>query len=109
MARPVHRTIARASRKVPGVRHLPVLQLLAIAEVILLARRHIVRLEPHERRRLLVLVRQARGRRGKLTPREQDELSTLVAKTGPRELLGEAVRLSPVPFPGLVSRRVKRS
>ena len=43
-------------------------RLLAAAQVVMLARRHWLRLEPHERRRLLTLVRMAGGRRGRLTP-----------------------------------------
>lgn len=108
MGHTVNHTIARASKKVPGLRRLPMLKLIAVAEVIIIVREHFVRLDPYERRRLVTLVRRARGRRGRLTPVEQDELSKLVAKTGPRELFGRsAEKLSPVPVPGMVGRRMK--
>jgi hypothetical protein len=78
----------------------PVLKLLAAAEIALLARDHFLRLNPHERRRLLQLVRTGHGRRRNLSEREQDELATLIASMEPRLLAGEAMdRLSPVPLP----------
>jgi hypothetical protein len=85
---------------VPGLRRLPILKLLAIAEIALLAREHVGKLEPHERRRLVHLVRLGRGRRRELTPQEREELSALVAKAEPRLFFGAAAdRLSPVPIP----------
>ncbi|HSO98146.1 MAG TPA: hypothetical protein VLP43_04280 [Solirubrobacteraceae bacterium] len=96
----INRTISGASRRVPGLRRLPVFQLLALAEVLLLAQRHVVRLTPSERRRVLELVRTGRGRRRNLTPLEHAELADLVEKAAPREFLAAAVhRVSPVPFP----------
>jgi hypothetical protein len=108
MGSTVNHVIASTSKKVPGLRRLPMLKLIAVAEVIIIVREHFVRLDPHERRRLVTLVGRARGRRGRLTPVEKDELSMLVAKTGPRELFGRtAEKLSPVPVPGPVGRRMK--
>lgn len=96
----VNRVIAVASHRVPGLRRLPVLKLLAIAEVALLAREHLGKLEPHERRRLLHLVRLGRGRRRELTLEERDELSALLAKAEPRLFIGTAAgKLSPIPIP----------
>lgn len=104
--RPLHRTIDRVSRRVPGLRRLPVLRLLALGEVAILAQQHLARLTPEERRRLVELVRVGHGRRQNLTLRERDELSELVAKAAPREFAAHAVqRLSPVPIPGPVVRR----
>lgn len=92
--------IAKASQRVPGLRRVPVVKLLSAAEVALLARDHVSRLSPSERRRLLVLVRVGHGRRSRLTGAEQDELEGLLAKLQPRMLVGTAVdRLSPVPLP----------
>lgn len=75
-------------------------RLLSIAEVGLIARDHVLRLTPQERRRLLRLIRVARGRPSHLSRQERDELAGLVAKLEPRLLAGEAVkRLSPIPLP----------
>ena len=75
-------------------------RLLAAAQVVMLARRHWHRLEPHERRRVITLVRVAGGRRGRLTPAERLELVRLIAKADPKLFAGlVAQKLSPVPFP----------
>jgi hypothetical protein len=96
----VTRSIGAAAGKVPGLRRIPVLKLVAVAEVGMLAHHHLMRLEPVERRRLLGLVRAARGRPSKLTESERIELAGLVAKLEPRLLAGEAAnRLSPFPLP----------
>jgi hypothetical protein len=76
------------------------LKLLAAAEVAMLARDHMLRLTPPERRRLIALVRIGRGGRSRLTDAERDELERLLDKLQGRRLLGHAVdRLSPVPLP----------
>ena len=76
------------------------LKLLAIAEVLLLARDHILWLTPTERRRFLQLIRLGRGRRRNLSDVERLELATLIAKMEPRLFAGETVdRLSPLPLP----------
>jgi hypothetical protein len=94
------RTLTRAAAKAPGVRRLPVVKLLAAAEVAVLARDHVQRLTPAERRRVLTLVRIGRGRPSHLTQADREELSALVAKAEPRLLAGEAVdALSPFPLP----------
>jgi hypothetical protein len=96
----ITRGIARGSERIPALRGLPVLRLLAVAEVLLLARQHVARLEPHERRRLVELVRIGRGRRRHLTPQQREELAALIEKAAPRQFVAEAVsRLSPVPLP----------
>jgi hypothetical protein len=77
-----------------------VLKLLAVGEVALLARSHLARLTPEERRRFVQLLREGRGRASNLSPAERDELQGLIAKTEPRLFAGLAVdRLSPVPLP----------
>lgn len=71
-----------------------------LADVALLAREHIERLTPAERRRLVLLVRDARGRKRNLSDREREELEQLVAKAEPRLFAREAAeRISPVPLP----------
>lgn len=101
MPRPLsHRLIARGATRIPGLRRLPMLKLLAIGEIALLARDHVSLLEPAERRRLLELVRKGRGRTRNLTAEERDELTRLVAKAEPRRFAGLALdKLSPVPLP----------
>jgi hypothetical protein len=96
----VTHALGRATERVPGLRRLPVVKLLAVAEIALLAHDHLVRLSPAERRRVLTLVRTGRGGRSRLTAGERSELEGLLAKLAPRELMGDAVdRLSPVPLP----------
>lgn len=76
------------------------MRLLLLGEVVLLARSHIERLEPRERRRLVVLMREARGRPRNLGPGDRQELQSLVAKAEPKLFAAEAVqKLSPVPLP----------
>jgi hypothetical protein len=85
------------------------LKLLAVAEVALLAQQHVALLSPQERRRLLTLVRLGRGRRRNLTLREREELAALVAKVQPRRFAATAAgKLSPVPIPRPVVRRIAR-
>jgi hypothetical protein len=75
----------------------------------LLARDHITRLDPAERRRFLELMRRGRGRRRNLTESERAELAALLAKANPRLFVGlVADRLSPVPLPRRVVRGKRR-
>lgn len=86
--------VKRVSRGVPLAR------LLLVAEVAMIAGRHLGRLDAAQRRRLLVLLVRARGRPRSLSAREQVELGALVARLEPRLFFGTAVRrLSPVPLP----------
>ncbi len=69
-----------------------------LAEVAILAKDHIERLEPAERRRLVVLVRDAKGRPGNLSARQRGELEALVAKLEPKLFASKAAeRFSPFP------------
>jgi hypothetical protein len=110
-ARYTAKVVARAAERVPGLRRVPVMKLVAFAEVARLARDHYERLEPRERRRVVVLLRKARGRASNLSRREREELSRLVAKLEPRLFAGQAAdMLSPLPLPNRVVRgRGKRS
>ncbi|MEA2295804.1 MAG: hypothetical protein QOE86_3443 [Solirubrobacteraceae bacterium] len=95
-----HRLLAHGARRIPGLRRLPMLKLLAIGEIALLARNHVARLDAAERRRLIELVRKGRGRSRNLSDDERAELSALVAKAEPRRFAGlVADKLSPVPLP----------
>jgi len=81
-------------------RGVPVARLLLVAEVAVLAQRHLSKLDRAERRRLLTLLVRARGRPRSLTTAERREFGYLVARLEPRLLLGAAVRrVSPVPVP----------
>jgi hypothetical protein len=81
-------------------RGFPVLGLLAAAEVAMIARDHFTKLDGTQRRRLIELVRQARGRPGSLSEAEHKELDALVATLEPRLFAGSAAaRFSPVPIP----------
>jgi hypothetical protein len=78
----------------------PVARLLLVAEVAILAQRHLSKLDPSQRRRLFTLLVRARGRPRSLTASERREFLYFVARLEPRLLLGTAVRrLSPVPLP----------
>jgi hypothetical protein len=90
--------VARAVGKLPLVRNLPVARLVVLAEVAILAKDHIERLEPAERRKLVVLLRDAKGRPGNLSDRQRRELESLVAKLEPKLFASKAIdRFSPFP------------
>ena len=96
----VNRSLGRVAERVPGIRRIPVVALLSAAEVAILAKDHVQRLTPAQRRRLVHLVRTGRGRTNRLTPRERTELEGLLATLEPRRLLGDAAdKLSPLPLP----------
>jgi len=85
------------TRLAPG---LPLGGLLLTADVALLAGKHVSKLDRDQRRKLLALVRQARGRPSSLAEDERRELFTLLAILEPRLFVGAAVgRISPVPVP----------
>lgn len=78
------------------LRDLPWLRIVAIGQIALLARRHLTKLDSHERRRLADLTRRARS----LTPEERNELKDLVAKLEPGVFAGAAAqRFSPFRVP----------
>ncbi|SRR5579875_447282 len=99
----------RAAKRIPYLRRLPVARLLALGEVLLLAKAHAELLTPAERRRLLRLLRQAGARPGRLSPAQRAELEKLIDKAQPRLFVGEAAqRLSPVPLPKRLVRGPSR-
>jgi hypothetical protein len=102
--------IAHGVSRVPGLKRLPVLKLLAIGEIALLARTHVTKLTAAERRRLVELVRKGRGRPSKLTVDEREELQRLVATAEPRLFVGEAAdKLSPIPLPKRLVRGPRKA
>ena len=95
------RALPRAIKRVPGLRHLPVVKLLLIGELALVARQHLQHLDAAERRRLAELVRRGRG----MSVAEREELRGLVGKLDSRAFAGSALqRLSPVPLPKRFTR-----
>jgi hypothetical protein len=96
----VTRNVGRITRRVPGLRRVPVVALISAAELALVARDHLMLLTPGERRRLITLVRIGRGRRDRLTAAERRELEMLMGKLQARRFMGDAfTRLSPVRLP----------
>jgi hypothetical protein len=100
-------SIGRLAQKLPGFKRIPIVKLLMVGEVVLLAREHYERLSPPERRRLMLLLRDAKGRPSTLSEEEHAELEELLEKAAPRLFAAEAAdRLSPVPIPGLIKRKI---
>jgi hypothetical protein len=93
------------ARKVPGLKRIPIAKLIVVGEVAMLARTHVERLDPDERRRFLSLMARARGRSRNLSSRDRAEFAALTAKLEPRLFAGlVADRFSPVPLPRRVVR-----
>jgi hypothetical protein len=83
------------------LRRMPFFKVLAIAQTVLLARRHVRQLDANDRRRLRELVRRGRS----MSPAERDELRRLLAKIEPRAFAAAAAdRFSPVPLRWLAGR-----
>jgi hypothetical protein len=103
----VTHTVGRVAERLPGLRRLPVMRLLVAGELILLARDHIEKLTPGERRRLVVLIRDARGRPANLSRRQRNELEALIAKAEPQLFANTAIdKISPVPIPDRLKPRL---
>lgn len=101
------RLIVRGVERVPLLKRLPLVELLLAAEVVALAKDHFERLTVEDRRRLVVLLRTAKGRPSRLSGAEQDELRAIVAKAEPRHFAATAVnKLSPVPVPARIRDRI---
>ena len=58
----------RAAQRLPGLRRVPLARLVILAELAMLAKAHFERLTPQERRRLVVLVRNAGAGRATCRP-----------------------------------------
>lgn len=82
---------------------LPFFRLLAIAQTVLLVRRHLRMLDGGDRRRLAELVRRGRS----MSPAEREELRHVLAKLEPRAFAAAAAdTFSPVHVPRWVKRRM---
>jgi hypothetical protein len=87
------------------VRRMPFFKVLAVGQAALLARRHLRRLDPAERRRLGQLVLHAHH----LKASERDEVRRLVGKLAPRAFAIAAVNtFSPVRLPRRLAGRTAR-
>ena len=75
-----------------ALKAVPAARLIVIGELMLLAREHLLKLEPQERRRIVELVRRGRGRPRNLSDRDRRELARLVEKAEPREFLRSAAK-----------------
>jgi hypothetical protein len=90
--------VARAAERLPVLKRLPLARLVILAEVAMLARDHFERLTPRERRRLMVLVKNAAGRPRSIGEKERRELEQLIAKIEPKLFASKAIeRFSPIP------------
>lgn len=86
-----------AKRLAHGV---PLARVLLVAQLALIAGRHVRKLDGGERARLVALISRSRGRLSSLSASERLELARLVAKLEPRLFMGTALRrISPVPLP----------
>jgi hypothetical protein len=87
------------------LRRMPFFKVLAIAQTVLLARRHFRRLDGQDRRRMRELM--MRGRQ--ITPAERDELRRLLSKLEPGEFAAATANaFSPVPLPRRLLARLMR-
>jgi hypothetical protein len=76
---------------------MPLARLVLLAELGMLAKVHFERLTPAERRRIVLLLKEARGLPQNLSEPERRELNKLVAKVEPKAFATEAVeRFSPI-------------
>lgn len=97
----LRRALPRLVTRIPGLKRVPVLKVLAVAELAQVARRHLQHLDAGQRRRLAELLRQGR----KLSAAERQERRDLLAALEPRAFAGSAVkRLSPIPLPKWLTR-----
>lgn len=88
---------ARVAQRLPGLRRVPLARLVLLAELGMLAKIHYERLTPAERRRIVLLLKEARGWPQNLPERERKELNKLVAKVEPKAFADAAVeRFSPL-------------
>jgi hypothetical protein len=97
-----HRTIARGVGRVPGLKRVPVIKLLFLAEILVLAKRHLEKLSQEERQQLFILLRKGRN----ITQAERQQLIKLIRLMEPRAFAGQSLDiLSPVPMPNKITKK----
>jgi hypothetical protein len=90
--------------RAPGLKRLPLLKWLSVAEIARLAHEHAKKLDKADQRRVVELLRKGTT----MSSRERDELGRLLNKAEPRLFAGLAAdKLSPVPLPRRVVRGPK--
>jgi hypothetical protein len=98
--------VGRAAERLPLLRRMPVARLLIMGQILLLAKDHIEKLSPKERRRLVMLVKNTRGIPSNLTPAARTELEGLIAKVEPKLFAQTATQMfSPLPIGKRRSRK----
>jgi hypothetical protein len=86
-------------------RRMPFLKVLAIGQMVLLARRHFLQLDGDDRRRLRELVMRGKA----MNAAERDELRHLLGKLEPAAFaFATADAFSPIPIPGRRWRQRRR-
>ncbi len=89
--------VARAAERLPVLKRLPLARLGIVAEVAILAKEHLDLLTPKERRRLLILLRDARLWPANLSDKDRREFERIVAKLDPKAFAARAVaKFSPL-------------
>ena len=97
--------VGSVAERVPGLRRMPIMRMLLLGEVALLLKSHLDRLTPAERRRLVILIRDARGVPGRLSPAERVELERIIHKAEPMLFASTAAqKFAPFPLPGDAKR-----
>jgi hypothetical protein len=85
-------------------RLIPIARVIVIAEIALLAKRHLQLLSPKERRRVVELLRHPRS----LSKRQRKELRALTARLEPKAFAWSAVdQVSPLPLPDRLTKTTK--
>ena len=75
--------LARAAKRLPLVKRLPLARIVIAAELAMLAKTHYERLSQPERRRLVILLKDATGQPRNMSDRDHNEFERLVAKLEP--------------------------
>jgi hypothetical protein len=97
---------ASFARRIPGLRRVPIMWVLTVAEAAVATRRHWSGIDPSTRRRLRELVTKSRGRPSNLTAGEKRELRSLVGRLELTKLGRElAAVANPIRGPGRRRRR----
>jgi hypothetical protein len=90
--------LARAARRLPLVKRIPLAWMVIAAEVAMLAKTHYERLNHPERRRLVILLKEAKGQPRNMSNRDRAEFERLVTKLEPKLFAQAAAqKFSPVP------------
>jgi hypothetical protein len=97
--------LARAARRLPLVKRIPLAWMVIAAELAMLAKTHYERLSQPERRRLVILMREAKGQPRNMSASDHDEFERLVSKLEPKLFAQAAAeKFSPVPSRNKLSK-----